>query len=201
MEAKDRECVEMVDIFEVPITMLSHYERIHNGFWVKERVTRFTPTGIETEFVIPPWYKDYDTEEANRPSSVVRQYDASTWTLVIASRNGKWIGGGLSILGCTEYDLAEHRDDIAIVHDFRVSEDERRKGVGRALWASIEKWGATHGATELRVETQDVNVPACRFYRTMGCKLHSIDQAAYGIGCPETQLIWSKTLSVGSSPK
>ena len=35
------------------------------------------------------------------------------------------------------------------------------------------------GNTRLMVETQNVNVPACRFYRAMGCELGEIDRYGY----------------------
>jgi hypothetical protein len=46
----------------------------------------------------------------------------------------------------------------------------------------------------MRAETQDVNVPACRFYAGAGYVLGAVDRFAYA-GLPEeVQLIWQKDL-------
>ena len=46
----------------------------------------------------------------------------------------------------------------------------------------------------MKVETQNTNVPACRFYSRMGCKLAAIDRFAYANPLGEAQLIWIKEL-------
>lgn len=46
----------------------------------------------------------------------------------------------------------------------------------------------------MKVETQNTNVPACRFYRRMGCTLGAIDRLAYGHQPDEVQLMWFKEL-------
>jgi len=46
----------------------------------------------------------------------------------------------------------------------------------------------------MKVETQNINVPACSFYRRMGCTLGSIDRFAYAELPDEAQLIWLKEL-------
>lgn len=51
------------------------------------------------------------------------------------------------------------------------------------------------GCTRVRIETQNVNRPACRFYATMGCALESINRFA----CPElpdeAQILWRVDVS------
>jgi hypothetical protein len=48
------------------------------------------------------------------------------------------------------------------------------------------------GCRLLKIETQNVNVPACYFYRRMGCTLASIDSLAYPDLPDEVQLMWAK---------
>ena len=51
----------------------------------------------------------------------------------------------------------------------------------------------------MKIETQNVNVGACRFYERMGCVLERVDRLAYS-GCPEVagevMLVWH--LGLGS---
>jgi hypothetical protein len=50
------------------------------------------------------------------------------------------------------------------------------------------------GSRELKAETQNINVPACRFYARLGCTLRTIDRFAYANLPDEVQLLWSKDL-------
>ena len=47
----------------------------------------------------------------------------------------------------------------------------------------------------LLVETQDINVPACRLYANTGYTLLSIDRLAYPTLPDEAQLIWHVDLT------
>jgi hypothetical protein len=66
----------------------------------------------------------------------------------------------------------------------RVSALPVRRGLG---WCRGCRW--------LKIETQNVNAPACRFYQKMGCTVGAIDRFAYP-GLPgEVQLLWWKALA------
>jgi hypothetical protein len=47
---------------------------------------------------------------------------------------------------------------------------------------------------ELRVETQNINLPAGGFYARQGCRLISINRRGYEAFPNEVQLIWSLEL-------
>ena len=64
-----------------------------------------------------------------------------------------------------------------------------------ALFRAAERWARGRGCLALKVETQNVNVPACRFYARMGCALRSINRAAYPELPGEIQMLWWKELS------
>ena len=50
------------------------------------------------------------------------------------------------------------------------------------------------GCHQLKVETQDINVPACRFYAANGFELREANRGAYGNLPNEMQLLWYKQL-------
>lgn len=54
--------------------------------------------------------------------------------------------------------------------------------------------GGDRNCRLLKGEAQNTNVPACRFYRRMGCTLASIDRFAYAGLLDEMQLVWIKEL-------
>jgi hypothetical protein len=51
------------------------------------------------------------------------------------------------------------------------------------------------GKRLIKVETQDINVPACRFYGRMGYELIETNRNAYPEFPDEVQLIWQKSLT------
>jgi hypothetical protein len=54
----------------------------------------------------------------------------------------------------------------------------------------------------LKIEPQNVNVQACRFYQNMGCTLGAIDRFAYPGQAGEVQLLcWKALASRGSEPR
>jgi len=79
--------------------------------------------------------------------------------------------------------------------DLRVVPEARGRGVGSALFAAAEGWAATRGCRWLKVETQNVNVPACQFYARVGCGLGGISRFAYPDLPDEVRLLWYKSLS------
>jgi GNAT superfamily N-acetyltransferase len=91
--------------------------------------------------------------------------------------------------------MLEDRQDTAVLWDIRVAAEARRQGVGAALFRAVEKWAVAHGCRLLKVETQNINVPACRFYAKQGCVLGAIHRFAYPEFPNETQLLWYKKLT------
>jgi len=90
--------------------------------------------------------------------------------------------------------MLEGEADAAVLWDLRVHPDVRRSGVGTMLFSAVEDWARQRECRALRIETQSINVPACRFYARMGCSLGAVNQLAYS-GLPdEVQLIWKKEL-------
>jgi GNAT superfamily N-acetyltransferase len=49
-----------------------------------------------------------------------------------------------------------------------VRPEVRSSGVGSALFRAAEDWSRRRGCRTLKVETQNINLPACRFYVHMG---------------------------------
>jgi ribosomal protein S18 acetylase RimI-like enzyme len=90
------------------------------------------------------------------------------------------------------------RDDVAALWDIRVAPGQRGAGVGSALFRAAEGWAAARRCGWLKIETQNVNTAACRFYQKMGCTLGAIDRFAYPELPGEVQLLWWKALRASS---
>jgi hypothetical protein len=64
---------------------------------------------------------------------------------------------------------------------------------------AIEAWGRLKECRELKVETQNTNVAACRFYARQGFRLTQANYGAYPELPNEVQLIWRKVVN-GQQP-
>ena len=82
--------------------------------------------------------------------------------------------------------------------NIRVVPALRRHGVGAALLHEAEIVARDASAQWLKVETQDINLPACRFYMRNGFALREVHRNAYRELPDETQLLWYKKLPGGS---
>lgn len=115
--------------------------------------------------------------------------------LFAAHDDGALVGAAAVAWGTPGLDLLEGRRDLAVLWDLRVAPEARGRGVGTALFRAAEAWAAARGCRHLKVETQSVNVPACRFYARAGCVLGAVHRFAYP-GLPdEAQLLWYKALT------
>jgi GNAT superfamily N-acetyltransferase len=142
-----------------------------------------------------PFFKDYDAIGGHSPTQWPVRFDTSHWTLFVARIDGVRVGGCVVAFDTPGLTVVSGRKDVAVLWDIRVSPEVRQKGVGSALFRAAEACAAARGCRELMIETQNINVPACRFYAKQGCVLGSIDRFAYP-GLPdEVQLLWFKALT------
>jgi ribosomal protein S18 acetylase RimI-like enzyme len=82
-----------------------------------------------------------------------------------------------------------------VLWDIRVSPDVRGKGIGSRLARRCEAWAISRGCRQLKVETQNINVRACRFYQRQGFDLRVVNRLAYPELPGEIQLLWYKELA------
>jgi len=100
-----------------------------------------------------------------------------------------WNTDGVSML--------EERRDLAVIWDLRVAPAFRQRGLGTRLFSHAEKWARGKGCRLLKVETQNTNAPACRFYAAMGCHLEGMNFHAYdGVEKVkgDVQFLWYKEI-------
>jgi GNAT superfamily N-acetyltransferase len=147
--------------------------------------------------VAEPYQKDYDAGD-ERPGSWASRFDVSSWGLLSAyeddAAGAPRIGAAVLAWKCPESLMLEGRDDLAVLWDLRVEPRLRRRGIGGLLFRAAEEWARGRGCKHLEVETQNVNVSACRFYRRHGCTLGGIDRFAYPTLPGETRLVWYREL-------
>ncbi len=149
------------------------------------------------EQIAQPYVKDYDAQGdgQERPIHWPSKFDVSRWGffLATAQRGERAVGGAVVAVDSPGVHMLEDRADLAVLWDIRVHPDMRGQGVGTLLFQYAAEWARAHGCRQLKIETQNVNVRACRFYAKQGCTLGAIHQYGYA-GCPEVahevMLLW-----------
>ena len=169
---------EVLRVLDVQATLASGRERM----------------ALVDRVVSQPYVKDYDALRSGRPGSWPRQFDTTNWAVFAAYDDDERIGGAVGVMDPPELDMLEARIDLAVLWDIRVDPASRGRGVGVSLLHAVERWARERGARTLKVETQDINVPACRFYERHGFRLRTANRDAYPELPDETQLLWYKEL-------
>ena len=187
----------IIDVIEEPVPALAEYAGIPIAFEVSERCDVVGEADgtvrLEARPVPAPYVKDYD--EFNHPNGWAERFDLSNWGFFSAFSGGQRVGRAAVAWKTPALDLLKGRSDLAELWDIRVAPSARRLGVGSALFDAALTWASVRGCRQLEVETQNVNVPACRFYAKRGCVLRAVHRGAYPELPDEIQLLWSKDLS------
>ena len=189
-----------IEIAEEPMTALPEYARVPIVFTV-DRVLDVTARGddpaafeLSERRLAVPYEKDYDACNGEGPLQWARRFDLSNWALLTARAATRIVGGAAVAFDTPGLTMLEGRRDLAVLWDIRVSPEARRQGVGSELFERAEEWARRHGCRQLKVETQNTNVRACRFYERQGCQLRAVHHAIYLELPDEIQLLWYKDL-------
>ena len=159
---------------EIPISF--HVESV---FRVDEIAGGLGGLRLAEEPADKPYVKDYDECEQESPSSWTRRFDVSNWLFLMAFDGDRAVGGATVAFRSPNADMLQGRDDLAVLWDIRVHPDYRGTGIGSALFKHAVGWARGQGCKRLKLDTQNINVPACKFYAAWGCRLGAIDRHGY----------------------
>jgi GNAT superfamily N-acetyltransferase len=188
----------MIEIREVGSDRLQEYAGIPIAFEV--RTTYRVDTidfglRLAEEPLAKPYVKDYDAldDPDGRILNWPRHFDISKWGFFIAREGGVDVGAANVAVHTPAVHMLESRSDPAVLWDIRVRPEKRRRGIGAALFRHVADWARGRDCRQLKVETQNTDVPACRFYAALGCVLGGLNRFGYA-ACPavahETMLLW-----------
>jgi GNAT superfamily N-acetyltransferase len=191
-----------VSIVEEDAAALREYARVPISFSV--RSVYDVSSSASGEIILTereldtPVEKDYDSTSEG-PTVWPVAFDISNWGFLAAFIDGARVGGAVVALRSRDLEMLDGRDDLAVLWDLRVAPDQRGNGVGGELIEAAERWARANGATTMKVETQNINVPACRRYARSGFIVRKANFGAYGEFPDEVQLLWYKELSSSST--
>ena len=188
-----------VEILEVGADLLPSYAQIpialevNTIFQVDPINNGLGGIGLREERIEHPYTKDYDALEGEgsvRPDQWPDSFDVRDWGFFLAYDGNRCVGGAAVAFNSPEW---ERRGDVSVLSDIRVHPEFRQYGIGTKLFLHAANWSSARRCRQMKIETQNVNVPACRFYAKMGCQLSAIDRYAY-VGNPEVEheimIVW-----------
>ena len=191
-----------IEFSEAPISSVAELERVPISFTV-DRVCDALPAPnggggfvLSERPVEAPYVKNYDAIDGEGPTQWADRFDISNWGFIRAQSKAVLIGGAVVAFNTADVVMLEGRRDLAVLWDIRVAPGLRGRGVGSGLVRAAEAWTVSKGCRQFKVETQNTNVPACRFYERRGFVLKTVDRLAYPRLRGEIQLLWCKDLAV-----
>ncbi len=149
--------------------------------------------GLEEVPIAPAYLKDYDAGQGNGPLSWPEKFDLTNFAFFLALEGDRPVGAAAVVYDSPGIHMLCGRRDMAVLWDIRVRPCFRRSGIGARLFEHAAGWARGKHCRLLKIETQNVNVPACRFYHSLGGRLGEINRYAYA-GHPgvahEVMLVW-----------
>jgi GNAT superfamily N-acetyltransferase len=171
-----------VQIIEVGPERLADYARVPIKFEVKSSLQVELVDGglggmlLHQVPVEKPYIKDYDSY-GETPTDWPERFDVTNWGFFLAMDGERPAGAAAVAFDTNGVIMLEARRDLAVLWDLRSHPAYR--GVGASLFRYAAEWSRKRGCRQMKIETQNVNVPACRFYQRMGCQLGEIHRFGY----------------------
>jgi GNAT superfamily N-acetyltransferase len=188
-----------IKIQEIKADRLSEYAKIPIAFEVRSVFqVDLINNGLDgiklhEEKVVTFYVKNYDSYEDGGPEKWTRQFNTHNWGIFLAMKDNKPVGGATVAFDTHGVNMLCGRKDLAVLWDIRVHPDFRHQGIGTKLFQYAVDWSKKRGCKHFKIETQNVNANACKFYVKQGCRLGAIDRYGY-FGHPkvghEVMMIW-----------
>lgn len=183
-----------ISIIEVTKKHLGEYAQI--PMWLKvtskyqlDKVNAGLGGIIFNEVNVNEYIKDLAVYE--KPLEWEEQFDISNWGFFIAYDNDIPIGGATLVYNTKGVNLLNNRKDIVVLWDIRIAPEYKAMGIGSQMFSHVIDWAKERNCKQIKIETQNNNVPACKFYAKHGAKLGEIDEYAYyGEDDDEVMLMW-----------
>lgn len=186
-------------IAEVGQGGLEEYSRVSIAFEVRS-VLRVERIGgglggfsMTEDAVGSPYTKDYDGSGEGGPTRWARKFNLANWGIFVGYGKADPVCAATVAYDTPGVHMLGGRRDIAVLWDIRVAPEMRRAGLGARIFEHAAQWARGRGACRLKIETQNINVPACRFYRSRGCALGEVNLFAYSADpglAHEVMLVW-----------
>ncbi|MBO4636570.1 MAG: GNAT family N-acetyltransferase [Clostridiales bacterium] len=185
----------MITVREIDRSYFPLYDRVTQNVEVKSELKIKRVDGglgglVFEEIPVETYVKDLSVYD--RACEYEDMFDISNWRIYMAF-DGEIAVGGATVAGTTEnLNMLGGRKDACVLWDIRVADGFKHQGIGQMLFDRCAAGARSDGYKQMIIECQNINVPACRFYKKQGSLLSKIDMKAYAAeGLEnEVQLIW-----------
>lgn len=170
---------DMVTYREIPVAEAGFYDDIEMVAEIRE-IRRVETGDFGIRFVrqpVEPYEKDY--RAFGGWADWKEKFDVSRWKVFCAFDGQTPVAGAVLCAGSAGVDMLEGRDDLGVLWDLRVDRRYKRRGIGSRLFALVADAAAASGCRQLKIECQNVNVPAVDFYFSRGAVLGAVNRYAY----------------------
>ena len=190
------EVKKVITYREIDESYFEEYDRIPMLVHVKsilklEKIENGLGGILLKETPVKEYLKDLGVyEEATK---YAEEFDITNWAFFMAFDNELPIGAVTVASKTKNVNMLDGRDDMSVLWDIRVDDRYKRQGVGTKLFTMAVEWSKLNGLKQMKIECQNNNVQACRFYHKHGAILGKIDEYAYYNDIDiedEVQLIW-----------
>lgn len=184
-------------IIEITPERITDYESVSIAFEVREILAVSSPAnglgGIQLtpQALAKPYTKDYDA--LGPPRFWLAEFNTANWGFFLAAEEDVPLGAAAVAWNTNGVNMLEGRSDMSVLWDIRVRPAQRGQGIGKALFTYAAAWSRQRGCRMMKIETQNINIAACRFYASQGCVLGDIRRYAYRdvpAVADEVQLNW-----------
>ena len=145
------------------------------------------------EVAVEPYLKDFCVGKDDSVMRWKKSWDLSNWAFFMAFDGDRPVGAAALAARTKEINMLSGRDDLSVLWDIRVDDTYKQQGIGQRLFDMATNWSREQGFIQMKIECQNNNVPAVKFYHKQGAILSMVDEYAY-YNEPEyrheTQLIW-----------
>lgn len=147
---------------------INDYNKPYGGFFVIGRIVPKYEDGIWSyveEIFEEPYIKQYDMESID--NSYIDEKSKAVYFYYEEDQ-------------CTgQIRLRENWNGFAFIEEISVAKGSRNKGIGTALINTAVEWAKQNHLIGLMLETQDVNLLACRFYAKNNFNIGAVDSMLY----------------------
>jgi len=175
---------DMITYQKVDRTFFPQYDmipmRVHvSSYYRIDKINRGLGGFHLVETPVEPHIKNFCTGDDESITRWERRWDISNWAFFLAFDGERPVGGATVVTRTKEINMLSGRDDLAVLWDIRVDDAYKYQGIGQALFDMAVEWSREQGMVQMKIECQNNNVPAVKFYHKQGAVLSAINEYAY----------------------
>lgn len=174
--------VDRINVKQVDTSFLKEYDTIPMQVLVNKKLQLEKVDGglggiLLREVFVSPYIKDLGKYEVAQDYE--KRFDITNWRFFAAFDEEEPVGACTLVCRTPGVNMLDGREDLCVLWDIRVRDSHKRKGIGQKLFDAGVEWARKEGFSQMKIECQNNNVPACHFYHKQGAELAQINEYAY----------------------